>query len=302
MPVRLPSVDVPASEKRRFSEADVLAKLFQPDMRTLGYPPHDATQADGEHFLEQGWLAVNRLKSGSGSGFFDGLYLIGNAPVVLCEIKRYDAIDVAAAFDRAKQQLIDYARSEDFAEPPPFLVLYSGKPERTRFFVRKTVSEPSLLGERDYEELDEIWRWERVKEFQLRGAFSSYAPRSTISSSTCSRFARPVTRCAGSIAPWGSSRRTRITRPASRSRRSGGLRCAYAAAPHAPRSRTRRRAGARGGRAARPARSSFSASRRSGSASRSSGRTGTPIQVTPPSPLARTVPSSATRGVNPQPR
>jgi hypothetical protein len=172
MPVRLPSVDVPESEKRRFSEADVLAKLFEPDMRTLGYPPHDATQADGEHFLEQGRLAVNRLKSGSGSGFFDGLYLIGNAPVVLCEIKRYDAIDVAAAFDRAKQQLIDYARSEDFAEPPPFLVLYSGKPERTRFFVRKTVSEPSLLGERDYEELGEIWSWERVKEFQLRGAFA----------------------------------------------------------------------------------------------------------------------------------
>ena len=115
---------------------------------------------------------MNRLKSGSGSGFFDGLYLIGNAPVVLCEIKRYDGIDAPAAFESAKQQLIDYARSEDFAEPPPFLVFYCGKPERTRFFVRKTVSEWSLLSEPDYEELDEIWSWERVKEFQLRGAFA----------------------------------------------------------------------------------------------------------------------------------
>ncbi len=171
-PRRLPSLDIPEQQKRRYSEADVHSKLFQPDMAVLGYPPHDATQADGEHYLEEGRLAVNRLKSGAGSGFFDGLYLIGNAPVVLCEIKRYDAIDAPAAFERAKQQLIDYARSEDFAEPPPFLVLYSGKPERTRFFVRKTVFDPTLLGEREYEELDEIWDWRRVKEFQLRGAFA----------------------------------------------------------------------------------------------------------------------------------
>lgn len=116
---------------------------------------------------------MNRLKSGAGSGFFDGLYLIGNAPVVLCELKRYDALDSQADFDRAKQQLVDYARSADFDEPPPFLVLYSGKPERTRFFVRRTtVAEPGLLAEPEYEELAEIWEWSRVKEFQLRGAFA----------------------------------------------------------------------------------------------------------------------------------
>lgn len=141
-------------------------------MSALGYPPHSATQADGEHFLEQGRLAVNRLKSGAGSGFFDGLYLIGNAPVVLCELKRYDALDSPADFERAKRQLTDYAKSGDFEEPPPFLVLYSGKPERTRFFVRKTVSEPGLFDEREYEELEEIWEWRRVKEFQLRGSFA----------------------------------------------------------------------------------------------------------------------------------
>ncbi|MEX0674097.1 MAG: N-6 DNA methylase [Gaiellaceae bacterium] len=168
----MPSLDVSEADKRRYSEADVLSKLFEPDMAALGYPPHSATQADGEHFLEQGRLAVNRLKSGAGSGFFDGLYLIGNAPVVLCELKRYDALDSQADFERAKTQLVDYARSDDFDEPPPFLVLYSGKPERTRFFVRKTVSEPGLLAERAYEELDEIWEWSRVKEFQLRGAFA----------------------------------------------------------------------------------------------------------------------------------
>jgi hypothetical protein len=147
--IRLPSLDIPEAEKCRFSEADVLSKLFEPDLAALGYPPHSATQADGEHFLEQGGLAVNRLKIGAGSGFFDGLYLIGNAPVVLCELKRYDALDAPTDFERAKRQLIDYARSEDFAEQPPFLVLYSGNAARTRFFVRKTMSDPSLLGERE---------------------------------------------------------------------------------------------------------------------------------------------------------
>lgn len=65
-----------------------------------------------------------------------------------------------------------YAQSEDFAEPPPFLILYCGKPERTRFFVRKTMADPSLLGEVEYEEFDEVWEWRRAKEFQLRGEFA----------------------------------------------------------------------------------------------------------------------------------
>ena len=171
--IRLPSLEIPESQKRGFSEADVHSKLFDLDMtRAFGYPSRLTTEADGEHFREQRTLAVRRLKTGAATGRFDGLYLVGNSPVVLCEIKRYDAIDSPADFERAKRQLIDYARSEDFAEPPPFLVLYSGKPDRTRFFVRKTVADPSLLGELEYEELPEIWEWRRVKEFQLRGSFA----------------------------------------------------------------------------------------------------------------------------------
>lgn len=171
--IRLPSLEIPESQKRTYSEADVHSKLFDLDMTTaFGYPSRLTTEADGEHFREQRTLAVRRLKTGAATGRFDGLYLIGNSPVVLCEIKRYDAIDASADFEKAKNQLTDYAKSEDFAEPPPFLVLYCGKPERTRFFVRKTVADPSLLGELEYDELEEIWAWQRVREFQLRGSFA----------------------------------------------------------------------------------------------------------------------------------
>lgn len=141
-------------------------------MRTLGYPPRESSQAVGEYFREQRTLALRRLQSRRATGRYDGLYLIGNSPVVLCELKRYDALDSARDFERAKGQLVDYAKSEDFAEPPPFLVLYCGKPERNRFFMRKTVADPSLLGEIEYEELEEIWTWDRVKAFQLRGEFA----------------------------------------------------------------------------------------------------------------------------------
>jgi hypothetical protein len=168
----LPSLDVPEAEKRAFTEADVHSKLFEPDMSALGYPPRTSSQADGEYFAEQRSLAVRRLRSGHSLGFYDGLYLLGNSPVVLCEIKRYQAVDSAGDWERAKQQLKGYATSADFAAPPPFLVLYCGKPERNRLFRRKTLADPSLLGEAEYEELDEIWSWERIKEFQLRGEFA----------------------------------------------------------------------------------------------------------------------------------
>jgi type I restriction-modification system DNA methylase subunit len=115
---------------------------------------------------------VRRLRSGRSTGWYDGLYLVGNSPVVLCELKRYDAVDSAADWERAKRQLTGYASSEDFAVPPPFLVLYCGKPERNRFFRRKTLVDPTLLGEVEYEELDEIWSWNRIMEFQIRGEFA----------------------------------------------------------------------------------------------------------------------------------
>jgi hypothetical protein len=102
----------------------------------------------------------------------DVLYLVGNAPVALCELKRFDGLDAQVAFDNAKKQLQDYARSEDFEVPPSFLVLYCGKPSRNRFFRLKTVADESLFDEAEYEELDEIWAWERIKEFHLRGRFA----------------------------------------------------------------------------------------------------------------------------------
>ncbi|MGH3050046.1 MAG: hypothetical protein ACRDLK_07800, partial [Gaiellaceae bacterium] len=171
-PLHLPSDDIPEAQKRGFSEADVHSTLFEPDMQTLGYPRRTSNQADGEYFVEQRSLAVRRLRSGRETGRYDGLYLVGNSPVVLCEVKRYDAVDSASDWERAKRQLVDYARSEDFQTPPPFLVLYCGKRERDRFFRRKTVADPTLLGEIEYEELGEIWSWERIKDFQLRGEFA----------------------------------------------------------------------------------------------------------------------------------
>jgi len=166
----LPSASVSESEKRRYSEADVHAKLFEPDMTSLGYPPRTASQADGEYFLEQGHLALRRLKSKRERGRFDGLYLIGNAPVVLCELKRHDVLNSDREYEKAKQQLVDYARSEDFACPPPFLLLYSGKTSRRAFFRLKTVVDTPASAE--YELIDEIWEWSRVKDAHLRGAFA----------------------------------------------------------------------------------------------------------------------------------
>lgn len=171
-PLHLPSDDVPESQKRDFSEADVHSTLFEPDMRSLGFPPRTSSQADGEYFVEQRSLAMRRLRSGKSTGWYDGLYLIGNSPVVLCELKRYDGLDSVAEWERAKRQLTGYAGSDDFTVPPPFLVLYCGKLDRNRFFRRKTVADPTLFGETEYEELDEIWSWDRIKEFQLRGEFA----------------------------------------------------------------------------------------------------------------------------------
>lgn len=170
--IQLPSLTIPEAEKQAFSEADVHSTLFEPDMQALGYPPRTSNQADGEHFLEQRRLALRRLKSGNELGRYDGLYMVGNSPVVLCEIKRYEVLDTPASFARAAKQLQDYARSDDFERPPPFLLLYCGKPERTRFYRLRHVADGSLLDEADYEELPEIWDWERVREAHVRGAFA----------------------------------------------------------------------------------------------------------------------------------
>jgi hypothetical protein len=95
--IRLPSLDIPDGQKRAFSEADVHSTLFEPDMRALGFPARTSSQADGEYFVEQRSLAIRRLKSGHATGRYDGLYLIGNAPTVLCEIKRFEALDGSQA-------------------------------------------------------------------------------------------------------------------------------------------------------------------------------------------------------------
>jgi N-6 DNA Methylase len=172
-PVRLPSLDVPEPEKQRYSEAEVHSTLFEPDMRALGYPPRESSQASGEYFTEQRRLALRRLRSGRDTGRFDGLYLVGNSPIVLCEVKRYGELDSEAQLRRAVAQVQDYARSEDFAAPPPFLVLYCGRPDRTRFFRLRTVADGSLLDDVEYELLgSEIWTWERVKSYHLKGAFA----------------------------------------------------------------------------------------------------------------------------------
>src|SRR4051812_27665217 len=110
-----PSLEVPESEKLAYTEADVHSKLFEPDMRALDFPARTNTEADGEWFQEQRTLALRRLKSKQErKGHHDGLYLIGKAPLVLCELKRYEALNAPAALAKAKEQLIEYALSEDF--------------------------------------------------------------------------------------------------------------------------------------------------------------------------------------------
>jgi type I restriction-modification system DNA methylase subunit len=173
IPSRLPSLDVPENEKRGYTEAEVHSKLFEPDMVALGFPARTNTQADGEWFQEQRALAVRRLKSQRSRGHHDGLYLIGNSPVVLCELKRYDALESPADVAKAKKQLIGYALSEDFETPPPFLALYCGRPERTVFWRLRTLADATLADEQPYEELgQEIWEWKRVTGYHLKGQFA----------------------------------------------------------------------------------------------------------------------------------
>jgi len=170
---RPPSLDIPESEKSAYTEADVHSKLFEPDMVALGFPPRTANQADGEWFQEQRALALRRLKSGRTRGQHDGLYLIGNSPIVLCELKRYDGLDSPRELEKAKQQLIEYALSEDFSPPPPFLVLYCGKPERTVFWMLRSLADGTLIDEQPYEELgSEVWSWGRIVSFRRKGEFA----------------------------------------------------------------------------------------------------------------------------------
>jgi type I restriction-modification system DNA methylase subunit len=169
-----PSLEVPESEKLTYTEADVHSKLFEQDMRALDFPARTNTEADGEWFQEQRTLALRRLKSKQErKGHHDGLYLIGNSPLVLCELKRYEALDAPAALARAKKQLVGYALSEDFAIPPPFLVLYCGKQDRTVFWRLSSLAEGATADETSYEELgSEIWSWARITEFHLKGEFA----------------------------------------------------------------------------------------------------------------------------------
>ena len=170
---RLPSLGIPEAEKLAYTEADVHSKLFEPDMLALGFPPRTANQADGEWFQEQQTLALRRLKSGRARGQYDGLYLIGNSPVVLCELKRHSALDSTGELEKAKKQLIEYALSEDFDPPPPFLILYCGKPERTVFWMLRSLTDGTLMDEQPYEELgSEVWSWDRIVSFHQKGEFA----------------------------------------------------------------------------------------------------------------------------------
>ena len=64
-PIKLPSLEIPESPKRDYSEADVHSTLFDLDLtRAFGYPSRSSTEADGEHFREQGSLAVRRARAG----------------------------------------------------------------------------------------------------------------------------------------------------------------------------------------------------------------------------------------------
>ncbi len=167
----LPSDSVPEAEKSGYSEADVHSKLLESDLTHLGFPPRHNPQSAGEYAVEQKRLAVHRLQSREARrGHLDILYLIGNTPVVLVEVKRYDVLDTPSEFERATRQLKEYAMSTDFDEPPPFLMLYSGKDETTVAF-RRTVVDDHAEGD-PYEALDELWGWDRIKSYELRGSFA----------------------------------------------------------------------------------------------------------------------------------
>ncbi|CAN5584109.1 hypothetical protein BH20ACT15_BH20ACT15_15940 [soil metagenome] len=46
----LPSLAIPESEKRNYTEADVHSKLFEPDMAALGFPSESRSEIDESIF------------------------------------------------------------------------------------------------------------------------------------------------------------------------------------------------------------------------------------------------------------
>ena len=104
------------------NEDETRDRLFHPMMTTLGYP--SPSEGGPTRYDQQGYV---------GGGFFDGCYMYQDRPLVLVELKAEGLLTyVDGSLKQEKldryfeEQTLPYALSDDFEEPPPYLVISDG--------------------------------------------------------------------------------------------------------------------------------------------------------------------------------
>lgn len=111
-----------------FTEQDTLDTFILPHLaKNRGFPKPESLDYQAQH---------NVPKTLGGTGRYDGLYLKGGYPYVVLEAKRY-AVDLT---DDHIAQAREYAVSDFFDEPVPFLIVSNGRDHK--FFQKTDTIEP----------------------------------------------------------------------------------------------------------------------------------------------------------------
>lgn len=101
-----------------YSEQDTIDTLILPDLsKSHGFPKPSSLDYQAQHTLPV---------AAGGTGRYDGLYLSGGYPYAVLEAKRYSR-ELTVEDER---QGIDYATSEFFDKPVPFVVVSNGREHR----------------------------------------------------------------------------------------------------------------------------------------------------------------------------
>lgn len=114
---------IPEKQKEGFSEQDTADKCILPYLAiTHGFPSPDSMNYQAQHTVSTGEKHLGR---------YDGLYLDRGYPYALLEAKRYAHDLTEEDFKQAR----DYATSEFFDTPVPFIVVSNGREHR--FYKKK---------------------------------------------------------------------------------------------------------------------------------------------------------------------
>ena len=140
---RVPKLD---KSKLDYSEQDTADKLALPYLSsTHGFPAASSLDYQAQH----------TVALSSGTGRYDGLYLSGGYPYVVLEVKKY-AHDLA---DDDIAQARDYATSDSFDKPVPFIVVSNGREHR---FLKVTTTISPEDGKLEYAPIPAV-SWTNIR-------------------------------------------------------------------------------------------------------------------------------------------